>query len=67
MGKAYDKVPVQKYRRLITGMRDAAGLALRTDEDRDLVSRLCGLKLSEAADEFERLLQWLAKMGDDGR
>ena len=57
----------QKYWRLIMDMRETARLALHTDEDRAFVADLCGLKLIEAADAFERLLRKLADMGDDGK
>lgn len=58
----------EKYYRLITDMREAARLAIHTDEDRALVAELCGLKLMQAANEFERLLrQILDQMEDDGK
>lgn len=55
----------KKYYRLITDMREAARLAIHTDEDRKLVAELCGLKLMQAANEFEKLLRQLADMEDD--
>lgn len=48
---------MKKYWRLITDMREAARLALFTEEDRALIAELCGLKLMQAANEFERLLR----------
>ena len=56
---------MQKYYRLITDMREAARLALHTEEDRALVCELCGLKLMQCANEFERLLRLLADLEDD--
>lgn len=56
---------MKKYYRLITDMREAARLAIHTDEDRELVAELCGLKLMQAANEFERLLRELADLEDD--
>ena len=55
----------KKYYRLITDMREAARLAIHTNEDRALVCELCGLKMMEAANEFEKLLRQLADMEDD--
>lgn len=55
----------KKYYRLITDMREAARLALHTGEDRALVCELCGLKLTQCANEFEKLLRKLADMEDD--
>lgn len=55
----------KKYYRLITDMREAARLALHTGEDRALVCELCGLKLMQCANEFEKLLRKLADMEDD--
>lgn len=56
---------MKKYWRLITDMREAARLALFTKSDRALVAELCGLKLVQAANEFERLLRDLADRKDD--
>lgn len=55
----------KKYYKLITDMREAARLALHTAEDRALVCELCGLKLTQCANEFEKLLRKLADMEDD--
>ena len=52
---------MRKYWRLVTEMREAARLALHTEEDRALVAELCGLKLVQAANEFEKLLRKLAE------
>ena len=49
----------KKYYKLITDMREAARLALHTAEDRTLVCELCGLKLTQCANEFEKLLRKL--------
>lgn len=57
----------QKYYKLITDMREAARLAIHTDEDRALVAELCGLKLMQCANEFEKLLRYLSDMEDDWR
>ena len=57
----------KKYYRLITDMREAARLALHTEEDRTLVCELCGLKLMQCANEFEKLLRELADQEDDGK
>lgn len=56
----------KKYYRLITDMREAALLAY-TAEDRALVCELCGLKLTQCANEFEKLLRKLADQEDDGK
>ena len=40
-------------------------MALHTGEDRALVCELCGLKLTQCANEFEKLLRKLADMEDD--
>ena len=58
---------VKKYYRLVTEMREAARLALHTDEDRKLVAELCGLKLTQCANEFEKLLRQLIDQEDDGK
>ena len=57
----------RKYYQLITDMREAARLALHTDEDRKLVAELCGLKLTQCANEFEKLLRQLIDQEDDGK
>lgn len=57
----------KKYYKLITDMREAARLALYTAEDRTLVCELCGLKLTQCANEFEKLLRKLADQEDDGK
>lgn len=57
----------RSYYRLITDMREAARLALHTGEDRALVCELCGLKLTQCANEFEKLLQKLVDLEDDGK
>jgi len=57
----------KKYYQLITDMREAARLALHTEEDRALVAELCGLKLMQCANEFEKLLRKLADLEDDGK
>lgn len=56
---------LQNYRRLVTDMRETAKLTQRTGEDKAFVCELCGLKLTQAADEFERLLKKLAELDDD--
>lgn len=57
----------KKYYRLITDMREAARLALHTGEDRVLVCELCGLKMLQCANEFEKLLRQLIDQEDDGK
>lgn len=46
-------------------MRETAKLTQRAGEDKAFVCELCGLKLTQAADEFERLLKKLAELDDD--
>lgn len=55
------------YWRLINDMRQAAQLALHSSADREFVAKLCGLKLQQAADDFERLLLRLSDQEDDGK
>ena len=53
---------MDKYLRLIRDMRETARKA--GEEDNTFICKLCGLKLKEAADEFEKLIR---RLEDDGK
>ena len=55
-----------KYRRLIMELRDRGQMAVQDgDPDKRFDLLLCGLKMTEAADEFEKLLDFLERQVGD--
>ena len=57
-----------KYRRLIMDLRERGQQAVEEGNHNDKFDLLlCGLKMTEAADEFEKLLDFLDRVMDDGK
>lgn len=56
------------YRRLVMELRDRGQMAVQDgDPNKKFDLLLCGLKMVEAADEFEKLLDYLDRQTDDGK
>ena len=58
----------QKYYRLVNELRERGRMATENgDPNKRFELLLCGLKMTEAADAFEALLNILSRMADDGK
>ena len=58
----------EQYYRLVRNLRECGQSATENgDPDKNFELLLCGLKMTEAAEAFEKLLRWLDKLEDDGK